>query len=141
EVFGGVGGEVGGGEEELFAPAAHAGVVAAVEFDLGEEVGDVVFVERAFDAGLADEGDEGGDVGCVHVAEAGGGVGDAVVAVAELVDREPFVGGNVGAGSRLDREDEDVLVEDVVVHDVGAHGERGGVLAAVEENGGAGDAL
>src|SRR5262249_7044702 len=34
EVFGGVGGEVGGGEEELFAPAAHAGRVAAVEFDL-----------------------------------------------------------------------------------------------------------
>jgi hypothetical protein len=33
--------------------------------------------EGAFDAGVADEGDKGGDVGGVHVAEAVGGVGDA----------------------------------------------------------------
>src|SRR5262249_26032312 len=106
-----------------------------------EEVGDVVFVEWAFDAGLADEGDEGGDVGGVHVAEAGGGVGDSIVAVAEFVDREPLVDGDVGARSRLDGEDEGVVVAEGAVFDVGAQWEGGGGLAAVQEDGGAGNAL
>src|SRR5579862_858346 len=141
EVVGGVGGDVGGGEEEVFAPAAHAGVVAAVEFDLGEEVGDLALVERGFDAGLVDERDQGGDVLVVAVAVAGGDVGDAVVFVPEVVEGEPLRGRDVWDGSGLEREDDDVLLEDVVVLDVGAHRERGGCLAAVEEDGGAGASL
>src|SRR5581483_476601 len=50
-------------------------------------------------------------------------------------------GRDVWDGSGLEREDDDVLLEDVVVLDVGAHRERGGCLAAVEEDGGAGASL
>src|SRR5579862_7579197 len=141
EVVGGVGGDVGGREEEALAPAAHPRVVAAVEFDLGEEVGDLALVERAFDAGLVDERDQGGDVLVVAVAVAGRDVGDAVVFVAEVVEDETLRGRDVWDGSGLEREDDDVFLEDVVVLDVGAHRERAGCLAAVEEDGGAGASL
>ena len=43
----------------------------------------------------------------------------------------------MGHGQRLDRQDDDVLVQDVVVLDVGPQRQRRGVLAAVEEDGGA----
>src|SRR5262249_26992428 len=141
EGFGGVGGELGGGEEEAFAPTAHAGGVARVEVDGGEEVGELVVVDAAFAVGFAYQGEQGGDVGFVHVGEAGGDVRDLVVSVAEVVDDDPLRGRHVRNRSRLEREDDDVLVKDPVVLDVGAHRERGGGLAAVEEDGGAGYAL
>ena len=94
-------------------------------------------VERAFAVGAADQRYEAGDVRLVHVAEAGGDVDDLVVLVPEVVDLQPLPSGDVGRGHRLDRENEDVLVEDLVVFDVCPQRQRGGGLAAVEEDGGA----
>jgi hypothetical protein len=47
-------------------------------------------------------------------------VGDAVVGVAEVVDRDPLVDRHAGHRFGLDRHDRDVLVPDVVVVDVRA---------------------
>src|SRR5581483_3353480 len=80
---------------------------------------------------------QGGDVLVVAVAVAGGDVDDAVVFVPEVVEDETLRGRDVWDGSGLEREDDDVLLEDVVVLDVCTHRERGGCFAAVEEDGGA----
>ena len=61
------------------------------------------------------EGERGGDVGFVRVAEADADVGNAVVGVAEAVDVDAFGLANVGDGEGLDSKDDDSLVEDVVV--------------------------
>ena len=67
--------------------------------------------------------------------------GDAVIGVAEVVHDQSVGLRDVRDRLRFDREDDDVLVQDVVVLDVGAHRERRGVLAAVEKHGGARDSL
>jgi hypothetical protein len=61
-------------------------------------------------------------------------VDDPVVGVAEVVDLDPRSVRHAGHRLGLDRDDHDVLVPDVVVLDVGPHGQRRGLLAAVEED-------
>jgi hypothetical protein len=63
----------------------------------------------------------------IHVAVAGGDVGDPVVPVPEGVNGEPLGGRDVGDRPGHDREDEDVLVQDVVVLDVRARSASGAV--------------
>src|SRR5882762_2959853 len=92
EVFAGVGGDMGGGEEQAFTPGGHARFTAGAEFDLGEEVGRGVQVEASFGLFGGERGERGGDVGGLGVAEADGDVGDAVSGVAEVVDGEAFAG-------------------------------------------------
>ena len=86
-------------------------------------------VERRYEASsrglsisVSDQREQAWYVGSVHVAEAGRDVGNAVVLVTEVVDREPFRGGDVRDRLRLDREDQDVLVEDG--SEDAEHGER-----------------
>ena len=55
-------------------------------------------VEGAFDVGLADQRQEAGTFVLVHVAEAGGDVGDPVVFVPEVVDVIRSAAGTCGAG-------------------------------------------
>ena len=128
-------------DEEALAPAGHPGSVAGPQLDRREEVGGFVDLERALQARLRGQAQRRRDVGLLHVAEAGADVGDAVVAVAEVVDREALGGRHVGDRERLDREDDDVLVEDLVVLDVGAHRQRRRRLVAVEEDRRAGGPL
>src|SRR5689334_12192683 len=106
--------------------------------DARQEVRQLAAFQGPFDVGLTDERQQGRNVLRVHVAEARRDVGDPVVFVAEVVDRDPLGRWDVRRGLGLDRQDEDVLVQDVVVLDVRSHRQRGGVLAAVEEDGGAG---
>ena len=54
--------------------------------------------------------------------------------VAEVVDRYPLVVGQPRHRHGVDRHDDHVLVQHVVVLDVGPHRQRGGLLAAVEEH-------
>jgi len=86
-----------------------------VQFDLGEEVRDLFLVERAFDSGFVDQRDQGRDVLVVAVAVAGGYVGDAVVVVTEVVEYEPTRGRDVRDRPGLERGDDGVLLEDVVL--------------------------
>src|SRR5215831_4022938 len=104
--------------------------------DRRQEVGDVTLPQRAFDIRLADQRQERGDVDLIHVAIPGGDVGDPVVPVPERVNGEPFGGQDVGGRPGHDRQDENVLVQDMVVLDVRAQRQRGGGLASVEEDGG-----
>jgi hypothetical protein len=62
-------------------------------------------------------------------------VDDPVILVVEVVDGDPMGGREVGRGHRLDRQDQDVLVQDLVVFNVRPQRQRGGGLAAVEEDG------
>src|SRR5262249_38012566 len=103
----------------------------------GQEEGDVGGVGGGFDIEVADQRQESGDVDFVHVAVAGGDVGDPVVPVTEGVDGEPLGGRDVGGRLGFDRQDQDVFVQDVIVFHVRAQRQRGGGLAAVEEDGGA----
>ena len=116
---------------------AMVGCVAAPQLDLRQEVGRVGrAVERALGLrpGRAARSARG-HVRRLHVAEAGGDVDDAVVGVAEVVDRRSArSSGTRGTGSVSMRQDHDVLVPHVVVLDVGPHRQRRGVLAAVEED-------
>jgi hypothetical protein len=95
-------------------------------------------LQAPFGEGRVERGEHGRHVRGLHVAEPGGDVEDPVV-VAEVVDGDPVA--RRYAGHRLGRQgqDHDVLVADVVVLDVGAHGQRGGLLASVEKDGGAGN--
>ena len=68
--------------------------------------------------------------------EPGGDVGDAVVAVAEVVDGQPGGLRDVRDLGEFDRDDDHGVVQDVVVLDVGSQGEWCGVDAGVEEDGG-----
>ena len=68
-----------------------------------------------------------------HVAETRGDVDDPVLGVAEGVDLHSLGVGYARHWQRLDGHDDHVLVAHVVVFDVGAHREWGGLLAAVEE--------
>src|SRR5215471_9896150 len=81
EVFGGVGGDLRGRDEQALAPPAHAGCGARMDVDRRQEEGDVALPQRAFDIRLADQRQEGGDVDLIHVAIAGGDVDDPVVPV------------------------------------------------------------
>src|SRR5262249_4426445 len=130
-----------GRDEQAFAPPAHARRLARMDVDRRQEVGDVALFQRAFDVRLTDQRQESGDVDLIHVAIAGGDVGDVVVPVPEGINGEPFGGRDVGGRLGHDREDEDVLVQDMVVLDIRAQRQRGGGLAAVEEDGGAGHPL
>ena len=85
-------------------------------------------------SGLADQRQQRRDVLPVHVAEPGRHERDPVVPVAERVDADPLVLGHVRHGHGLDRQDQHVPVQHVVVLDVGPQGQRRGLLAAVEEH-------
>jgi hypothetical protein len=74
----------------------------------------------------------------IHVAEAGAGVGDPVVGVAEVIEHEPVGSWDARDGERFDRQDHDVLVQRVEVLDAGAPRQRSGDLGAVEKDGGPG---
>ena len=74
----------------------------------------------------------------VRVAEAGGEVGDPVVSIAQHLDGQPVGVRDVRYGHGFDREDDHVLVQDLVVFDVRAQRQRGCGLAAVEEHSGPG---
>jgi hypothetical protein len=67
-------------------------------------------------------------------------VGDPIVGVAEVVDGDPLSLRDVGHRQRVDREDHDVFVQDVIVLDVRPHRQRSAAVASVEEDGRAGDA-
>ena len=75
-----------------------------------------------------------GHVERVLEAEAPGDVGDAVVAVAEVVDREPLVLVDVGHALGDQRDDQHALVQDVVVLDVRAQRQRRRLRVGVEEH-------
>src|SRR6185437_16012007 len=64
-------------------------------------------------------------------------VSDPVVPMAEWVDGQALTGGGVGHRQGFDRQDEDVPVPDVVALYVCPQRQWRGVLAAVEEDGGA----
>ena len=58
----------------------------------------------------------------LHVAEPGGDVDDGVGGIAEVVELDPIGIGHVRHRGRLDGHDHNLLVQDVVVLHVGAHG-------------------
>jgi hypothetical protein len=58
-------------------------------------------------------------------------VGDPIVGVAEVVDGDPLSLRDVGHRQRVDREDHDVFVQDVVVLDVRPHRQRSAAVASV----------
>ena len=78
EVFGGVGGDVGRGDEEPFAPGGEGPAAADAQLDPGEEVGGVVEVDLALGLLGGEQRERDGDVGGLGVPEAHGDVGDAV---------------------------------------------------------------
>jgi len=82
----------------------------------------VLVVQFAFDVGLPDQWEQSRDVWLVHLAEACGDVGDSVVFVDEVVDDDPLRSWDVGNRAGFEREDDDVLVEDLVVLDVALAG-------------------
>ncbi len=71
-------------------------------------------------------------------AEAPRDVGDAVVAVAEVVDRQPLVLRHVRDALGGQRDDQHALVQHVVVLDVGAQRQRRRLRVGVQEDRGAG---
>jgi hypothetical protein len=101
----------------------------------GAEVTTIVMRERKYDAAVALEPLP--DTECEHTRRV-----DLVLEAEprgdEVVDDDLFVFGHVRNVARLDREDDDVAVQGVVVFDVGPHGERRRLLARVEEYGSSG---
>ena len=92
------------------------------------------------DAGALDQREQRRNVRVVHVAEARAYESDPVVFVAEVVDGDPLLRRDV-RDRPVSIARRSVVVEDVVVLDVRAHRERCRRVAAVEEDGRAGDAL
>ena len=111
--------------EQLLAPATHPGRFARGDRDPREEVRRVLEVEVALEQSLLAREPQGRrDVVAVLVATAHRHVDDLEQAVAEHRHREAIGAVAIRDADRLDRDDQHLLVQRMVVLDLGAERER-----------------
>ena len=87
------------------------------QFELGQEVGSVVDVDLAFSLRRVQQAKHAEDIRRFHVPEVRGDMDDSVLGIAESIDFRPLGVGYAGHRQRVDRHDDHVFMQHVVVFD------------------------